>query len=204
MKIGTIQFVIDVTKGEIPFRQYVTSKPVLNHMFILASKFTKENKINYHLYKVGSSGADLVKDEIVSFDEFNTFVDVFRKKVKQQNPDADLIEPSMEEGVLAISNHGVVSAKEANEIINLFTGSSSKADLLLHKIRQTMEKGEQPTPEFAQEILLTFMELDRSDKEKVVNEMGKLLEKHFGKPSSIFDEFNDLFNGISKRLNKFL
>ena len=92
MKVIKITFEINASQGEFEFRQYNTTEPVDGLMYVLVSKITKGNQVNFHLYSADANGPTLLTDTTVSMDKFEQAVMALEEDLQKKNPNVLLAE----------------------------------------------------------------------------------------------------------------
>jgi len=76
MKVQKINFEVDMSKGELPFRTYASTKPVNGKLFVIVSKLNADNNVFFQMYLLDSKTGDanVIRETLVTQDKFTDIV----------------------------------------------------------------------------------------------------------------------------------
>lgn len=110
-----IQFAINKSAGELEFRRYHTSAEVNGKMYVVISKVTANNHVNFHLYAVDVNGPQQLTDSTLTIEKFDTAMMLLEKDLQKVNSSVRLV-LSTEETVAITNLPGVENSKVPSEV----------------------------------------------------------------------------------------
>lgn len=143
-KVIKIEFEIDQTQGEMPFRNYISSAPVGGFIFTVLSKITGDNNVFFKLYTLNTKNGDvdLTMEKTLAMDKFQQAMTILEGDLKKKDPNVKLQVQPLTEGGFAISDKGpipehIAKGLLAEEMIGDLIDSSgeSRADFVLGAIK---------------------------------------------------------------------
>lgn len=106
--IVRLSFEINRDNGELPFRRYFSSLPVAGAAYVIISKLTKENLVDFEVYCMEETGPDRVSQTVTTMEKFFETVQFIEKRLQQDNPSVKLIEMTDESVALETDLKGEV------------------------------------------------------------------------------------------------
>lgn len=108
-RIVEIEFEVEVDKGEIPYRSYTTTEPVLNNMFVMVSKLLADDSVFYKVYAcdVKTGEAHCRVERTVTQEKFRESVTVLEQDLQKANPTVKLVAQTRD--VVAVGPNGPIS-----------------------------------------------------------------------------------------------
>jgi hypothetical protein len=126
VKVQRIEFQVDMSKGELPFRTYASSRPVKGKLFALVSKLNADNNVFFQLYLLDAQtgGTNLIRETTVTQDEFTNIVQAIEDDIKTVDSN---VEFKVQHGQqIALTNEGLVEDDNFEDVASFVAGVMTK------------------------------------------------------------------------------
>lgn len=145
MQVMKIQFGINKSAGELEFRRYHTSEEVNGKMYVVISKVTSDNHVNFHLYAVDMNGPQQLTDSTLTMEKFDVSMKLLESDLQKANPSVRLM-LSTEESVAITNLPGVENSKVPSEVADAISRLSDMGVNVEALISNLIEKNLQRGP----------------------------------------------------------
>lgn len=154
MKVQKINFEIDMSKGELPFRTYASTKPVNGKLFVIVSKLNADNNVFFQMYLLDSNTGDanVIRETLVTQDKFTNIVQAIEDDLRAADPTVEF----------KVQNGESIAIASDGEVLNDKEG--------LFALVKGIATGRISNDEAAE----AFMSLDTSDKMKALQIITEL------------------------------
>lgn len=173
-KVMTIEFEVDMGKGELPYRSYVSSEPVQDNMFVLISKILENDNVFFKLYSCTPDGnAQLRLERETSQEKFKDSVILLETDLQKANPNVTMVRQDGGKG-FAVSNNGPVDLDTAKGLAGLASVQGLMEKVLTQLENGTVDKVELlidaiETRQFSpEEMTMLFATLEPEEKARAI------------------------------------